>query len=290
MSRFSPSDAALEGFRLTRAHPGTILAWCFIYLGGLFLISIAMIATLGPKFIEMARKGQLITAQQDPAQLAETLSGSWPALIVVVIMTLLLMSMIMGGIFRLVLRPAEHGFAHLRLGKDELRLAVVNLALVVIGVFFLAVGVLLTSFAARAGGLAGALVSLVFVAFTIWIGVRLALLTPMAFDHGKIEFRAAWALSRDHFWPLAGMIVMAVIFYLIVWVLMSVGSFALVELSGGQQAMKDVSLLTPLTALAAALSLVMQMLLQILQIMMIYGPFAVAYRQITAEAEPETFA
>src|SRR5690348_9687088 len=103
MSRFSPSDAALEGFRLARAHPGTILAWCFIYLGGLFVIALAMTATLGPKFIAMARKGQLVTAQQDPAQLADTLTGSWPALIVVVLMTLMLMSMIMGGIFRLVL-------------------------------------------------------------------------------------------------------------------------------------------------------------------------------------------
>jgi hypothetical protein len=290
MSRFSPSDAALEGFRLARAHPGTILAWCFIYLGGLFLISIAMIATLGPKFIEMARKGQLVTAQQDPAQLADTLSSSWPALIVVVIMTLLLMSMIMGGIFRLVLRPAEHGFAHLRLGKDELRLAVVNLALVAIGIFFLALGVLLTSIVSRSGPFAVAIVSIVFVAFTVWIGVRLALLTPMAFDHGKIEFRAAWNLSRDHFWSLLGMVLMAVIFYLIVWVLMSVASIVLVELSGGEQAMKDVSMLTPLTALAAALSLVMQMLLQILQIMMIYGPFAVAYRQITAEPEKDAFA
>lgn len=288
MTRFSPSDAALEGFRLTREWPGAILTWCFIYFGGLFLIAVAMTATLGPKFIEMARKGQWVTAQQDPEQLAELLTQSWPPFIIVLLMTVLLMSMIMCGIFRLVLRPEEKGFAHLRLGKDELRLAAVNLILVLMGMVFLAIGLLITQVATQGGGIVGLLSGAVFVVVTIWIGVRLALVTPMTFDLGRIDFRGAWRATRGKFWPLFGMVALAVIFYLIVWVLMSVISLAIVELSGGDAAVADLANLTPLTIAAAAATLVMQLLLQILQIVMIYGPFAVAYKKLVKQPAAET--
>jgi hypothetical protein len=279
MTRFSPSDAALEGFRLTRERPGTILAWCVVYLAGLFVIALAMTATLGPKFVELARKGELVTAQ-DPEALANLLGGSWPAFIVVLLMTVLLISVIMGGIYRLVLRPEEHGIAHLRLGRDELRLAAVNLILVLVGAAFLLLGLIVSQIAAQGGGMVAVVADLILVCLTVWIGVRLSLVTPMTFDSGRISFRAAWALTRDRFWSLLGMIVLAVIFYIIVWVLMSVISLGVVAVSGGEAALKDVAKLTPLTGLAAVATLVLQLLLQILQIVMIYGPFAVAYQQV----------
>jgi hypothetical protein len=279
MTRFSPSDAALEGFRLTRERPGTILAWCAVYLAGLFVIALAMTATLGPKFVELARKGELVTAQ-DPEALANLLGGSWPAFIVVLLMTVLLISVIMGGIYRLVMRPEEHGFAHLRIGRDELRLAAVNLVLVLVGAAFLLLGLIVSQVAAQGGGLVAILADVALICLTVWIGVRLSLVTPMTFDSGRIAFREAWALTRRRFWPLFGMIVLAVIFYIIVWVLMSVISLGVVAISGGEQALKDVAKLTPLTGLAAVATLVLQLLLQILQIVMIYGPFAVAYQQV----------
>lgn len=282
MTRFSASEAALEGFRLTRERPGTILAWCAVYFGGLFVIALAMMATLGPKFIELASKGELITAQ-DPEQLASLLSSSWPAFMVVLFMTVLLMSVIMAGIYRLVLRPAEPGFAHLRLGRDELRLAGVNMLLVLLGALFLAAGVMVTQLASQAGTLAVAITEIGLIGLTVWVGVRLSLVTPMTFDRGRITFRDAWRLTRHRFWPLFGMIFLAVIFYLIVWILMSVISLAVVELSGGEDALRDITKLTPLTAIAAVSTFVLQLLLQILQIVMIYGPFAVAYRQIEDE-------
>eukprot|EP01036_Dinobryon_divergens_P046455 gene46455-62135_t len=46
MARFSPSDAALEGFRLTREHPGVVLAWSAVYFGGILLIGLTMLALL----------------------------------------------------------------------------------------------------------------------------------------------------------------------------------------------------------------------------------------------------
>lgn len=255
-----------------------MLAWSAVWFGGILLIALAMMATLGPQFIALARKGPLTAGDMDEVTLL--LAQSWPAFLVVLAMTALLMSIIIGGVLRLVLRPEEHGFAHLRLGRDELRLTVANLACVAFYVVSGVVGLVVAAGAQQTGGVAGVLVGFGILAFAIWVGVRLSLLLPTVFETKRISFREAWGRTKGHFWSLFGMIVLAVVFYVIVWVLFSVISVAIVELSGGEQAMQDIGRLTPLTAIAAMITLVMQLLLQVLQIVMIYGPFAAAYRDL----------
>lgn len=283
MAGFSPSDAALEGFRLIRRRPGTLLAWSGIYFASVLVIGVAMMLSMGPRFIDMLKKGQLVS--NDPEAFAVLLEQSWPAFLVVLLMTALLMSVIMGGIFRLVLGRDEKGLAHLRLGPDELRMSAVNLGLVGIGMAFLVFGLLVTRVAATQGGLLGFLVGLAVLFLTIWVGVRLCLVTPMTFDTGRVAFRSAWRLTRGRFWPLLGMIVLAVIFYVMVWIVAAVLAVIVVALAGGEQAIEDVGALSIVAGIAALVTIVMQALLQVLQIVMIYGPFAVAYRQITDEGE-----
>jgi hypothetical protein len=282
MAGFSPSDAALEGFRLTRERPLTILAWSFLYFGGILLIAGAMMVTLGPKFIELAKKGQF--SPQDMEAVGGLLAESWPAFILVLLMTVLLMSIVMGGIYRLVLRPEERGFAHLRVGSDELRLAAVNLMFVVVYVLFLVSGLVVMAAASQGGALGVFLAGVGILAGTLWIGVRLALITPMTFDLRRIAIGPAWELSRGRFWSLLGMTLLAVIFYLMVWILISVIAVAVIELSGGEAALADLSILSPTALIAFGLTLTMQLLLQILQIVMIYAPFAVAYRTLKGDA------
>ena len=277
MARFSPSDAVLEGFRLTREHPGVVLAWSAVYFGGILLIGLTMMATLGPQFIALARKGQLNT---DPEATAALLTQSWPAFLLVLLMTAVLMSIIAAGVMRLVLRPAEPGFAHLRVGRDELRLAAANLICILIYVISAVVGVIGARGAAQSGTVGVVVAGAATLIFAIWIGVRLSLLLPTVFVTGKISLGLAWRKTEGHFWRLFGMIMMAVIFYVIVYILFSIISVVVVELSGGQAAIQDIARLTPLTAITVLITLVLQLLLQVLQIVMIYAPFAVAYRDL----------
>lgn len=274
----------MEGFRLTKEHPGVMLAWSAVYFGGILLIAMVMMATLGPQFITLARKGQLTANDLD--EVATLLAASWPAFLLVLLMTALLMSIITAGVMRLVLRPQEHGFAHLKVGRTELKLTAANLLCIGLYAISVIVGVVLTAGAAQLGSFGAALAVGLVLAFGIWIGVRLSLLLPTVFETGKVSLRLAWRRSQGHFWPLFGMIVLAVIFYVIVWILFSIISFAIVELSGGEAAMQDIGRLTPLTAIAAMITLVMQLLLQVLQIVMIYAPFAVAYRELVVEQTP----
>lgn len=282
MARLSPSDAALEGFRIAKEHPGVMLAWSAVYFGGILLIALAMMATLGPQFIALARKGQLLNA--DPQVVSGLLANSWPAFVLVLGMTALLMSILVAGVMRLVLRPSEHGFAYLRLGKDELRLTAANLICIVIYAAWGVVGLVFTAGANQSGAVGAFLAAAIVVVVGLWMGVRLSLLLPTIFVTGRISFPLAWDQTKGHFWSLLGMMVMAVIFYVIVYILFTIISFAVVELSGGQAAMQDIGRLSPLAAIATMITLVMQLLLQVLQMVMIYGPFATAYRTIN---EPE---
>lgn len=283
MTRFSPSDAALQGIRLTKEHPGVVLAWSAVYFGGIFLIGLTMMALLGPQFIGLTQKGELLNG--DPNVIGDLLAESWPAFVLVLVMTALLLSILSAGVMRLVLRPTEPGFAHLRLGRDELRLTAANLICILLYAVSAIVGVVVMSGAAQSGTIGAIITGAVALMFAAWIGVRLSLLLPTVFVTGRISLKLAWAQTRGHFWSLLGMIVMAVIFYVMLYIVFSISSIVLVEISGGQAAMEDITRLTPLTAITAVITLVMQFLLQVLQIVMIYAPFAVAYRDLALERD-----
>jgi hypothetical protein len=279
MSRFSASEAALEGFRLTRERPGTIFGWGVVYTICMFVIAGVMFASVDPELIQLARKGEF--QQQDAEHVAGLLAQSWPAFLLVLVLVIVLLSILMGGIYRMVLRPHERGFLHLRLGADELRLAGVNLLLFAFGILCLTVELAAGAAAEQQGGLA-AIPAIVLPIVTLWLGVRLSLATPMTFDLHRFALREAWRESRTRFWPLLGMIVLSVIFYVMVWLLITVIAAALIAIAGGADAPTKMRGLTG-PAIAGLVVSLLQVVLQVIQVVMIYAPFAVAYQQVHAE-------
>ena len=280
MNRFSASEAALEGFRLTRERPGTILAWSGIYAAGLLVIGGVMLFSLGADAIAILRKGQF---SQDDAQIFATkLTHSIPAFLLVLFLAVVLISVITGGIYRLVLRPEERGFLHLRIGRDELRLTLVNLILFAIGLLCLTLGIVAVAVAEQSGSTMGFVVAPLILVLTVWVGVRLSLATPMAFNERHISLVAAWELTRSRFWSMFGMIVLSVIFYVMIWLLMTVIWIAIINLAGGPEAVSKGG--TPVAVIASVVAFVIQMLISVVQLVMIYAPFAVAYQQLHGDA------
>jgi len=111
--------------------------------------------------------------------------------------------MIVGGLFRLVLRPEEPAFLHLRLGRDEGRLVVVALA-------WLIAALLLGGLAetlARAASPAWARVAVDVAALVlgVWLTLRFSLAAPISFAERRIDFGRSWALTRGRAGALFGM-------------------------------------------------------------------------------------
>jgi hypothetical protein len=281
MTAFSASDAALEGFRLTRERPGTILAWGVIYALGVFLIGRLMLLLLDPQLIGLVSKRDL--SPDDMEAISGLLAHSWPAFLLVLAAVLVFTAVFQAGIYRLVLRPAETGFLHLRFGLDELRLALVNLVMVVLGVICLFVEFVSLGLAEQGGGLVAIAAAAAVLVFTIWLGVRLSLATPATFAARKVDIAGGWRLTRGMvFWPLLGMIVLAIIFYIMVFFLIGIIGAALVAIAGGPEAIAHPGDLGPAGWIALALYFGLELILQIVQLVMISSPLAVAYQQIDA--------
>jgi len=282
MSTFSPSEAALEGFRLSRERPGAILAWSGVYFLGIMLIAGVMMLGIGQQFIVFLRDDSLQSG--DPAAVArfgEMLAKSWPAFIVALVIAVFVLAVLTGGMYRLVLRPQERGFAHLRLGADEVRLAATHFLLVLIGVGALLLVEVVLQLAQRAvGGLFVSLLALVGVALMTWMGVRLSLATPYAFAEKRISLRGAWEMTQGKFWRLLAMILLSLLFYIMIWVLFAIISYVIAQLAGGQQAVMAMTKPSVMVLFAFVVIMAIQLLLPILQAVMVYAPFAVAYRQL----------
>jgi hypothetical protein len=277
MIRFSASEAALEGFRLTRERPGTIFGWGVVYAICMFVIGRLMLVSLDPQLIELTRKKEF--DQQDIDQISSLLAQSWPAFLLVMVLVAAFLSTLMGGIYRLVLRPGEKGFLHLRFGADELRLTIVNLLLIAFGMVCLTAELAAVAAADQQGGMA-AVAALVLPVITIWLGVRLSLATPMTFALRRFAIRESWNASRGRFLSLLGMIVLAGIFYVMVWLLISIIGAALIGVAGGADALANIRSLTGPAIVGVALYVFLQLILQVIQVVMLYAPFAVAYQQV----------
>jgi hypothetical protein len=239
-----------------------------------------MFAGLGGPLIEYLKNGGLKSI--DPQAFANVLAQSWAAFLGIMIVVCLFMSILMGGIYRLVLRPQERGFAHLRLGPDELRLAVVNLLLLPLGLVFLAtVDLVGAQVAAQLGPTVGLLAAIAVAVPMIWLGVRLLLATPTTFAEHRLAIGPSWELSRGRVWPLFGMMLLAVIFYIVVWALILIIYAALTQIGGGtENVFAAGSKITPTAVILLLLTILLQMILPVLQVVMLYAPVAVAYQQL----------
>jgi hypothetical protein len=278
MTKFSPSDSALQGFRLTRERPWTVFVWSLVYFVSILFMGAVMLVGLGPKLIKFIKHGGL--GSGDVGAYGLILRQSLPAFVLSLLLALFLMSVLTGGIYRIVLRPQEKGFAHLRIGPDEWRLTLVNLILLSIGIVSF---VVVKEFADIIGGLAGVAGGLLLTGFVIWIGVRLLLATPMTFAQGRLAILDSWRLTQGHFWKLLAMVVLAIIFWVMVWLVCAILGAVCIALAGGQEAMDHPLSMGPVALFAFAGTLFVQLLLPTLQIVMIYSPVAEAYRELRDE-------
>ena len=114
---FSVTDAALEGFRITRARPSAILAWAAVQLVFVVLARLALIWIVGDK----AAAFFSLTLFSNPAEmtaLAPVIAQYTAAYLALLV---ILCGVLYPAVDRAVLRPDEGRWGWLRLGLDEAR-------------------------------------------------------------------------------------------------------------------------------------------------------------------------
>lgn len=297
MATFSPTDAALEGFRITREKPRVLLVWSIANLIVSTVMAIALIAMFGPMLAEIEAMN---AGSDDPAQALAMFEKIAPFYALVLPVGLIVIAVWSAAVYRVILRPADSKFGYLRLGGDEFRLAVLMLIYVVLAIGFtfvltLVAGLLSAgalAIAGPVGKLIGVLIGLAAIALFIFVALRLSLSGPATFAERHIRVFESWTLTRGNVWRLLGAYVVALILAAIVVLLALVIFVAVAAImaggdisSVGKVFQPDTSSIASYFTVPMVVYLVFGAFLGAVQNAVVYAPPAVAYRELHGPVE-----
>lgn len=196
VASFSVSDAALEGVRVIRERWRVLMGWAAFNLialvGALVVIVVLAMATI-PFAGSRDQAGEI---------------GGGIGAFVLVGTTVLIQIVLTCGLYRIMLRPEEPGFLHLRIGRDELRVlgTVLLIGLAALPLILAVVAVL---FGLRAISPLAAIFGFVPLVLGLYLVlIRLGLAPVIAFAEHRIDLVDAWRRTRGQTWRLFGMVVL----------------------------------------------------------------------------------
>lgn len=296
---FSATDAAFEGFRVVRRKPMVLLWWAAFYLVSFFLI---FMVAAGPIAGLMAAASDLesMGPGATPEDLEPMMMAYGAILPLVLPLGILIGAVLNAAIARSVLEPGKSAFGYLRIGMDEVRVAVVSLVLAI--VTWLAAVV---SFGV-AGGIAGflsaadvpgaplimVLLFLAALAFLIWLSVRLALAIPITVAEKKFAFFDSFKVTAGRVWGLIGMAIIAFVMTMVVGILTMIIFFPITMGMGATvdweslEGMNAVGIMQAVGPIVFVM-IVLQAISSALSAAVMYAPFAGAYRDLKGGTTPE---
>ena len=304
MARFSIGTAISEAFGLMRRRPLATFVW------GLLMVapSVGSLALILPVMGEMITS--IAAEGADPDQVQNAMMGDMMQMqgvsALLNLVQLVVTVIVYTAVMRAVVRPRETSFFSLRLGMDELRVAVVGLALVVGFYMLVAIFILLgvgIGFASWGLGepynwliIVGLCLGLILA---IWLAAaRVSLMVPASVLHRRFAFEEGWKLGRGRTGALFGMMLLIILIMLVVQAMaVGIGSAVFMAAAGGmdwsriQAAIEE----NPIAALTALFNANWPWVtLAGLAVSVLYGflvtlgiaPFASACRQLSAGVAP----
>ncbi len=278
MSRFSASDAALDGFRVIGRHWRIVAGWALFNLLGLIGACVLAAVLIGiAAFASMS------------SQAAGTVGGAIGA-VVLALAAFAVEVMIVAALFRLLLREDRPGFLHLHLGRDELRVAVVWIVMLTAFVVGGLLALFLAGLAGRAGGAAlGAPAVLAMSAILVWLALRFSLAAPVAVAERRLGFARSWRLTRGRGLALFGM---AALTFCLLAMIVVLAWLALALISGAATGWDDLGLLLRTDAQSITdrpgfyvAQLVVQFLFAPVLWVISQAPLVAAYKALTADPQ-----
>lgn len=305
MNSFSPTEAAFEGFRLMRSKPFALVGWAVFNLVAFIVLAGLLLAALGPLFIAAAAAAADPTAA-NPFPFNQISAWMWPAIVALVIGSVLMSAMQTAAVYRSVLRPQESGWAYLRLGGDEMRQILLAIIFALLGIVTFGVAVMVLAIAAGAVGdaggiLIGVLGGLALFCAAIFVLVRLSLAAVITFAERRISVFDSWGMTNGRFWPLLGMYLLVFVFSIVISLVGSVVGQIFLGMglqpaltswsAGGTGQAGDFSAFTeagPIIIVSLIGYALVTLVLQVVQTALTFAPQASAYRQLSGVSSETT--
>lgn len=245
MKRFSIGTSIGDGFGLIARRPFAVFVWGLLMLAPAFAALSVMFPAMGELFANLPDpdSGAAANAALPDGMMARMMQFQMASLLAN-LGQYVVMAVIYTAIFRAVLRPAERSFFSLRVGMDEMRVAVAGLA-IGIGIYVVMIfGVLLCvalGFGLWPQGEAVALstcgiVGLAMVIALLWGLARVSLIAPASVLYRDFAFSQGWKLAAGKGWPLLGMLLliylMIVVIYIVVVIIVSIAAGGVIAATG----------------------------------------------------------
>ena len=295
----SATDAAFEGFRVVRRKPMVLLWWAAFYLVSfalIFLLAAGPIAGVMAAASDLENMGPGAT----PEDLRPFMMAYLAVFPILIPLGILMGAVLNAAVARSVLEPGKSAFGYLRIGMDEVRVAVVSVVLSIVmglaAMVIFGVAGFIAGFLGAADVPGGALIIVVVflaaIAAMIWLAVRLSLAIPITVAEKRFAFFDSFKVTGGHLWGLIGMAVIAFVMTLVVSILTSIVFFPLTMGMGaavdwesleGMNAMGILQAIGPMVAVAIVLQAISSALLAAVM----YAPFAAAYRDLKGTGTPE---
>jgi hypothetical protein len=245
MSDFSIGDAVGSGFGLISRRPLSVLAWAVVYLALAVIPALTHFAAIRPAWTGMIHAWVEHTRAGGPPDFSDIRSYNmqmahagglmWLSLLG----SLIAWAVLTAAVYRSVLEPENKSFASLRLGVQELWLALLFIAggilLFVVEIVVAVIAAILTAFVAVAGHLmpqplGGLVAGLLIVAICfgaiaafLWICARFSLAGPLTFKERQFRLFESWTMTKGHGWKLVGLfLLMILIVFALLVVVMAV--------------------------------------------------------------------
>lgn len=232
MKRFSIGTSIGDGFGLIGRRPFAVFAWGLLMVAPMFAALGLMFPAMGEMFANMPDpdSGAAADSAFSEGMFAQMMQFQMASLLAN-LGQYLGMGIVYTAIFRAVLRPDERSFFSVRLGMDELRVAVAGLA-IGIGIYIVMIlGILLCvalGFGLWPQGEAVALwtcglVGLAMIVALLWGLARVSLIAPASVLYRDFAFAQGWKLAAGKGWSLLGMqlligLMILVIYFVVVLV------------------------------------------------------------------------
>ncbi len=300
MNSFSPSDAALEGFRIARENPVAIGIWAVLQLVLTVATYVLLIVAAGPQIQVLIETYAVPGAKPDPQQMMQVMNQASAAILPIYLpllaVSLALKAVQSAAVMRVVLRPSQSSPGFLRLGGDELRIFAVMVVKTLIFACATLIGGMACGLVIALMGPLGALIAvLIFFGLlggVIFVALRLSLSTPQTFAEGRIMIFQSWNLTAGRLGPILGCYLLAVVLAMVVLIVSAIATgmvSAIAAMAFGGAPKVDFSTLAHYFTPLQMFNVVLGSLVGALVLAITSSPPAMVYRALTGRSQSAVF-
>ena len=225
MAGFSTTDAALSGFRFLARHPKTIVIWALVFIAYELVWGGALLAFAGDQLPALRALSQ--TTGDDAQTAWSVLPGASLVMLLGLGALLFVFSLLFTAAYRTFLHPHDDRLGYVRVGRDELRFAVLIVLWVVLAVGGSLVVAFIGGLLAALGGLMPQplkalwelLVAVAALAVYVYVLVRLCFSMPMTLEDRHVRLLESWKATRHNFWNLLGAFLLTAVLILVLLLL-----------------------------------------------------------------------